>query len=118
YRGAALATAPTWARKPRVGWRERCGRIEPVAVRQRDPRDGSHHSAFHDSPGAPRPSRPPRLVIHAVSVGEVNALRWLVRLLAEDTHLIITATTDTGLARAEELFAGVCDVRRFPLDAS
>src|SRR5690606_11339035 len=99
YLAAALVTAPKWARKTRGGWRERFGRIEPVADRQRDPRDGSHHSAFHDSPGAPHPSRPPRLVIHAVSVGEVNALRWLVPLLAEDTHLIITATTDTGLAR-------------------
>lgn len=57
-------------------------------------------------------------MLHAVSVGEVNALRWLVPLLADETQLIVTATTDTGLARAQELFGATCDVRRFPLDAS
>ena len=106
YLAVAAVTAPKWARKARGGWEQRFGRIEPVA--ERPPPDSV------DGP----PARRPRLLIHAVSVGEVNALRWLVPLLADDVHVIVTATTDTGVARAQELFGASCDVRRFPLDAS
>jgi 3-deoxy-D-manno-octulosonic-acid transferase len=108
YLAVAAITAPRWSRKARGGWPERFGRIEPVADRAATPAAGD--------PAESAPRR--RLLIHAVSVGEVNALRWLVPLLADDTQLIITATTDTGLARARELFSATCDVRRFPLDAS
>ncbi|MFG0284439.1 MAG: 3-deoxy-D-manno-octulosonic acid transferase [Phycisphaerales bacterium JB039] len=101
YLGVAIGTAPRWRRKARGGWPQRFGRIENVPHR-----------------GDDAGRRRPRLLLHAVSVGEVNALRWLVPLLAPDAHIIVSATTDTGLARAEELFAGACDVRRFPLDAS
>jgi 3-deoxy-D-manno-octulosonic-acid transferase len=118
YLAVAAITAPRWARKARGGWDERFGRIDPVTDRPHAPPHDPPHDALQAGPGRSGGGRPPRLLIHAVSVGEVNALRWLVPLLAEDTHLVITATTDTGLARAQELFAGACDVRRFPLDAS
>jgi len=95
YAAVAVATAPWWLRKTRSGWAERFGRIAPV----------------------PTPEKP-RLMIHAVSVGETNLIRPLVRHLADRIDLVVTATTDTGLARANQLYAGLAHVRRYPLDAS
>ena len=65
----------------------------------------------------------PCVLIHAVSLGEVNATRELVRrLLAEDDSLtcVVSSTTDTGLARANQLFGDDprVSVVRFPLDLS
>ena len=63
----------------------------------------------------------PRVLIHAVSVGEVNAVRQLVHQLAvldAPPHLVIAVTTDTGYARARELFADRFPVVRYPLDLS
>jgi 3-deoxy-D-manno-octulosonic-acid transferase len=58
-------------------------------------------------------------MLHAVSVGEVNALRHLVPLLVQEPiELVVTASTDTGLARARELFAKQAIVLRYPLDLS
>ncbi len=65
-----------------------------------------------------RPDRP-TLLIHAVSVGEVSAIRLLVERLATQPHpprLVISTTTDTGFARASELFAAHHHVVRFPFD--
>jgi len=62
-----------------------------------------------------------RLLIHAVSVGEVNLLRPLVAIFEErypDTELVIAATTNTGFARAEALFGERHAVVRYPLDFS
>lgn len=95
YLPLAVATAPWWARKPRSGWGERFGRIGSVADRGRA-----------------------RVLLHAVSVGEVNALRELVPLLAAEAHVIVSVGTDTGIRRARELFSATCDVVRYPLDAS
>lgn len=63
----------------------------------------------------------PTVLLHAVSVGEVNALRHLVPLLREHAdrpRVIIACTTDTGIARARELFGEHHVVVRFPLDFS
>jgi len=60
----------------------------------------------------------PRLLLHAVSVGEVSALRSLVPLLASEAEVVVSTTTDTGLARARALFGGSCRVVRYPLDFS
>lgn len=95
YIPLAFVTAPWWAGKKRHGWPERMGKVEPLPASAR-----------------------PRVMLHAVSVGEVSALRELVPLLAADFDVLVTATTDTGLKRATELFAGVCHVRRYPIDAS
>lgn len=70
-----------------------------------------------------KPAGTYRLMFHCVSVGELLSMRKLVDgLLAADAALqiIITTTTDTGTARARELYAGNPRVMcyRYPLDFS
>lgn len=55
YGCAALATAPWWMRKAHSGWGERFARVLPHL--------------------APKTPGRPRVLLHAVSVGETNALR-------------------------------------------
>ncbi len=68
-----------------------------------------------------RPSKP-TVLIHAVSVGEVNATRQLVEQLTSDDakpcNVVISATTNTGVARARALFEPAHRVVRFPFDFS
>lgn len=97
YLGVGAVTAPFWARKQRGGWGERFGRTP--ALPPGDERGG-------------------RILLHGVSVGEVNALRHLVPTLTGEARVIVSASTDTGLARATSLYASTCDVVRYPLDAS
>ncbi|MEO0511628.1 MAG: glycosyltransferase N-terminal domain-containing protein [Planctomycetota bacterium] len=97
YATLAGLTAPLWMRKRRAGWDERLAR----AV---------------DCP--PKDAGRPRVMLHAVSVGEVNAMRSLVPALLRVAEPIVTTTTDTGLARARDLYADVCPVLRYPLDFS
>ena len=65
----------------------------------------------------------PAIMIHAVSLGEINATRAMVTLIREacPSHRIaITCTTQTGWARAVELYGndpGI-DLVRYPLDFS
>lgn len=104
YLGLAALTSPLWARKRRKDWGERLGKVEPIIA----------------------PADAPRLMLHAVSLGEVNATRPLItRLLSEaaDLHIILTTTTDTGTERAHKLYeldkaTGRLHIRRYPLDAS
>ena len=99
YVVGGLVTAPVWARKKRGGWGERFGRIDHMLAR-------------------PATGRP-RIVLHAVSVGEAAALRCLVPLLTEGgAEVIVSVTTDTGLSRARALYSDCCDVVRTPLDFS
>ena len=102
YLIAAIATAPlwlarmAWTGKLRTDWGARLGEGEIV------PHVGC-----------------PRILIHAVSVGEVNAIRGLVERLARDrmgVEVVVSATTDTGFARAKELFGGRHEVVRTPFD--
>lgn len=104
YASAAVATSPVWAwrmhrtGKLRTDWQARFGHGEPWARTDR-----------------------PRIMVHAVSVGEVNAIRQLVARLARDPtqpEVAISATTDTGTARARELFGRDHTVVRYPFDAS
>lgn len=63
----------------------------------------------------------PCIWLHAVSVGETNAAQGLVRQLQMQfpTHeMMISSTTDTGYARARQLFGDTCEVFYFPLDLS
>lgn len=97
YGLAAGVLYPVWSRKTRGGWSERFGNL----------------------PALPAPSGGrPRLLLHAVSVGETNALRHLVPLLGERADVVISAGTDTGLARARDLYGSSCSVVRYPLDFS
>ncbi|HMN95267.1 MAG TPA: glycosyltransferase N-terminal domain-containing protein [Phycisphaerales bacterium] len=117
YFAAAGLTAPIWlwrwwrAGKLRTDWRARFGAIAPLP----DPRNG-------------------RVLLHAVSVGEVNAARLLVDALAEGPsgaasgaeaggavqppEVVIATTTDTGFRRARELYGARHAVLRYPFDAS
>ncbi len=103
YLPAAVATAPWWARKARGGWSERFGRVDDLP---------------------PPPVGRKRILLHAVSVGEVNTLRSLVPLLSRHADVVVSVTTDTGLARAQALFAASKDgataihIVRYPLDFS
>jgi len=95
YLLVALATWPIWRRRTRADWPARFGHADRL----------------------PRPDRP-RLLVHAVSVGEINALRTLVPILADACDLVISATTDTGIARARDLYADKATIVRYPLDFS
>src|SRR5512146_3209224 len=58
--------------------------------------------------------------IHAVSLGETNATRGIVEALRKqlpDSEVVISTTTDTGYARARELYPDLY-VFRYPLDFS
>ena len=98
YIPLALVTSPWWAFKRRAGWRERFGHMEVPP-----PAEGRR-----------------RVLLHAVSVGEVSALRHLVPLLTPQVDVVVSATTDTGLARARQLYGAMpgVNVVRSPLDFS
>lgn len=95
YIPVAAAYSPSLLRKKRGGWRERFGGTEPLPPKSR-----------------------PRLLLHAVSVGEVSSLRQLVPLLVDHAEVVISVTTDTGIERARRLFADTCAIVRYPLDLS
>jgi 3-deoxy-D-manno-octulosonic-acid transferase len=61
-----------------------------------------------------------RILLHAVSVGEVGALRGLVEAIEAraDVDVVIASTTDTGVARATALFGQRHTIVRWPLDFS
>lgn len=101
YLLAGLASAPLWGwrlwrtGKWRTDWGARFGRIPPL-------------------PPAPR-----TLLLHGVSLGEINATRSLVRALREldpGLRIVLSATTDTGFARARALYDAEHPVVRFPFD--
>lgn len=63
----------------------------------------------------------PVIWVHGVSLGEINGIRTLVDELADqlaDYQIVISTTTDTGMARARALFSPKRRVFRFPLDFS
>ncbi len=105
YAAGALVACPLWGYrmvrtgKWRTDWPGRLGGGLPLAD---DPR--------------------PTLLIHAVSVGEANAITQLVSILHEHIsakpRIVISATTDTGIARARRLFEPTHPVMRYPFDFS
>lgn len=61
------------------------------------------------------------ILFNAVSVGEANILRGLIAELSErdpSLRIVIAATTNTGFARAVELYGDRYSVVRYPLDFS
>ena len=100
-------------------------------------RGGGHkpHGRLSNAPAKPLPHRlgpairqdytqKPRkkcIWLHAVSVGEVNATKTIVRELQNrlpDFTIVISTTTDTGFARASALYGADLSVFYFPLDFS
>jgi 3-deoxy-D-manno-octulosonic-acid transferase len=64
------------------------------------------------------PPSPRRILLHGVSVGEVKALRPLIRLMQTklpDYELVVSATTQSGLQTARHAFPEL-KVVSFPLD--
>ncbi len=69
----------------------------------------------------PRYGLQPVIWIHAVSLGEINGARSLVEELhaqLPDYRIVISTTTDTGMAAARKLYAPDHLVFRWPLDFS
>jgi len=105
YTAGAAATSPVWGPamlrtgKWKTDWRARLG----------------------FSPTLP-PAGPGvrTLLLYGVSVGEINAIRGLVAELEGDPtlRLVVAAMTDTGFARATQLYGGRHAVVRFPYDFS
>lgn len=63
----------------------------------------------------------PVIWVHGVSLGEINAVRGLVAELHSqlpDYRVVISTTTETGMAAARKLFASDHVVFRWPLDFS
>ena len=61
----------------------------------------------------------PTVLVHGVSLGEVNATRTLVAALAEGeprARVVVSATTNTGYDRAVGLYGDRYPVVRFPFD--
>lgn len=108
YGAAAVASSPVWGAyllrtgKWRTDWGGRFGRCDPRA----------------------KVAGGKRVLLHAVSVGEVNATRALVAALTEadaSLDLVVATTTNTGYARATALYGEhprVAGVVRFPFDFS
>lgn len=70
---------------------------------------------------AKRTSDRPAVLIHAVSLGEVNATRALIDALRQhrpELHVIVSTTTQTGYDRGRQLYGNSPDMTliRFPLD--
>ena len=103
YAVALAATSPLWVYRMlrhgryRRGWKQRLGGV---------PR---------------RHGLQPVIWIHGVSVGEVNAARALVAQLHSqlpDYQVVVSSTTDTGIAAAKRAFEPAHRVFRYPLDFS
>ena len=77
-------------------------------------------SRFGAGPTLPDSGSRRRVLIHAVSVGEVNAIRSLVIRLEGDSgiEVVVASTTDTGIERARSLYGDRHHVVRYPLDLS
>ena len=56
-----------------------------------------------------------RILVHGVSVGEVKASQSLVAALREDYEVVVSASTNTGMEVARQLYPDLAVVR-FPLD--
>lgn len=81
----------------RAGWDQRFGKI---------PRRSPHKKCIW---------------LHAVSVGEVNAAKTIIKQLENkfsDFEIVISTTTDTGFSRATNLFSKNHQVFYFPFDFS
>ena len=104
FTGLSL-TAPLWLALPKArrkvlkALRERMGHVQPR----------------HPSKWA--------VMVHAVSLGEMNATRALIDLLRRsnpELQFIVSTTTDTGYDRAQQLYGKSADVTliKYPLDFS
>ncbi len=112
YLTAALLASPVvvarlLARgKWKTDWRGRFGHVRVL---------DAPASSGSDTPARPHPAT---VLVHGVSVGEVAATRQLVDHLAARARVVVSSTTDTGVARARSLYGTRHPVVRYPLDLS
>ena len=133
YLMAALLASPVVAArmlatgKRRTDWRGRFGHVGVLDVPASPgddaaprPADSEGRSAGHTAGevGEAPVRRRPTVLVHGVSVGEVAAIRQLVDLLADEGRVVVSSTTDTGVARARALYGNRHAVVRYPLDLS
>ena len=133
YLMAALLASPVVAArlargKWRTDWRGRFGHVGapdvqalPTDDAPRRPVHSAGRSAGHTAgevSAAPARPQPPTVLVHGVSVGEVAATRQLVDLLAARARVVVSSTTDTGIARARLLYGNRHAVVRYPIDLS
>ena len=111
YGLGAVVSSPIWGLsmlrtgKWRTDWRGRFG--------HRGDAVGPEHEAASDYQKT--------LLIHAVSVGEVNLIRNLVDHLSQsqpDLRIVISTTTNTGFDRARQLYRDKYRIVRYPFDFS
>jgi 3-deoxy-D-manno-octulosonic-acid transferase len=106
YALGVAALAPVWLIKPGA----------PAKV----------FAAFSQRTGRELPPRDlakPAVMIHAVSLGEMNATRALIHLLSthrDDLQFIVSTTTKTGYERGQQLYGSDRRITliRYPLDFS
>jgi 3-deoxy-D-manno-octulosonic-acid transferase len=140
YAAALAISSPIWAisllrtGKWKTDWAGRFGNVDQP---QRS-----------ETAKTAKQKKTPTILIHGVSVGEINAIRQMVEMLSESgsgttgtgnsdssptgnllpvqspsdkespPNIVIASTTNTGIARAESLFKPRHKVVRFPFDFS
>ena len=115
YFVAAIFTSPLWlwwlfrTGQQRTDWRARFGFGEPLPLVRTETADHAQLSSKANVKHG-------RILVHAVSMGEVNAARLLVESLCQQCEVVLSATTDTGFARALAVAPAGVSVVRYPLD--
>ena len=119
----AIVTMPFWLvsmwkrGKLRTDWSSRLGWRLPQIPEQQVPEQQVPEQDVTKAGAQPAH----RILLHAVSVGEVNAARILADMLAAEpmnAQVIISVTTDTGIERARKVFGSQHTVVRYPFDFS
>ena len=119
----ATVTMPFWLvsmwkrGKLRTDWSSRLGWRLPQIPEQQVPEQQVPRQDVTKAGAQPAH----RILLHAVSVGEVNAARILADMLAAEpmnAQVIISVTTDTGIERARKVFGSQHTVVRYPFDFS
>lgn len=115
YFVAAIFTSPLWLSwlfrtgQQRTDWRARFGFGELLPRVRTETTDHAQSTAKTNVKHG-------RILVHAVSMGEVNAARLLVERLCQHCEVVLSATTDTGFARALAVAPAGVSVVRYPLD--
>ena len=114
YFVAALLTSPLWlwwlfrTGQQRTDWRARFGFGVDLPTTNAGAKTATQTATQTSTRG--------RILVHAVSMGEVNAARLLVEQLCQHCEVVLSATTDTGYARALAVAPAGVSVVRYPLD--
>jgi 3-deoxy-D-manno-octulosonic-acid transferase len=105
-----------------IGYRALIGATWPFWASRRKAREKVHDAFATRNGAAPkRVGSEPAVLVHAVSVGELNAARGLIDALIAarpELHVIVTTTTTAGNELAQKIFGPRerTTVVRFPID--